>query len=147
MNIRDATPSDATVIADFNRAIAHETEGKDLDSATVNAGVAAVFADETKGFYVVAEDEGEVVGSLMITYEWSDWRNAWFWWIQSVYIKPEYRGKKIYRLLYDFVKAKAAKSDVCGFRLYAETENTHAQAVYLRVGMEKPNYVMFEESL
>jgi len=81
VNIRDATPSDATVIADFNRAMAHETEGKGLDSATVNAGVAAVFADETKGFYVVAEDEGEVVGSLMITYEWSDWRNAWFLWI------------------------------------------------------------------
>lgn len=127
--------------------MALETEGKDLDFETVSAGVAAVFEDKSKGFYLVAEDGGAVVGCLMITYEWSDWRNGWFWWIQSVFIKPEYRGKRIYSRFYEYLKAEAENHDVCGFRLYAETENVHAQAVYSRLGMLKPNYTMFEESL
>jgi GNAT superfamily N-acetyltransferase len=127
--------------------MARETEGKDLDAGTIARGVSAVFEDEGKGFYVVAEDQGDVVGCLMVTYEWSDWRNAWFWWIQSVYIPPEHRGKRIYSHLYEFLKQEASSRNVCGFRLYAETGNIHAQSVYSRLGMEKPSYVMFEEVL
>jgi ribosomal protein S18 acetylase RimI-like enzyme len=96
----------------------------------------------------VAEDAGEIVGGLMITYEWSDWRNAWFWWIQSVYILPEYRAQGIYRMLYEYVKQKAEESkDVCGFRLYVEKENERAQKVYEKTGMESSYYLMYEEKI
>ena len=106
------------------------------------------FDDERKGFYVVAEQENKIIGGLMITFEWSDWRDSWFWWIQSVYILPEGRGRKIYSRLYDFVKEKAAEAgDVCGIRLYVENENTHAQKVYEKVGMEASHYLMYEEML
>jgi GNAT superfamily N-acetyltransferase len=146
--VKYATLEDAQRIVDFNRAMAFETEGKDLDLDTVERGVKSVFEDESKGFYVIAAEDGAgAVGCLLVTYEWSDWRNAWFWWIQSVYIRPEYRGQKIYSRLYEFLKREAANHNVCGFRLYAETDNTHAQAVYMRLGMDKPSYVMFEESL
>ena len=84
----------------------------------------------------------------MVTREWSDWRNGWWWWIQSVYIRPEFRGQKIYAKLYDFVKARAADAgDVCGFRLYVENDNSRAQRVYERVGMEASHYLMYEESV
>lgn len=146
MKIRKAHSSDAASLVDFNQKMALETEGKRLDTATLTAGVSAVFSDENKGFYVVVEDEGSIVGGLLVTFEWSDWRNKWFWWIQSVYIVPEARGRGIYRLLYDHVKAEAAKnSNVCGFRLYVERENVHAQRVYEKVGMENTVYYMYEE--
>jgi len=133
-------------MVEFNQAMALETEGKHLDGDTLRKGVEAVFADEKKGFYVVTEDAGQIVGGLMVTYEWSDWRNAWFWWIQSVYIRPEARGKRIYSQMYEFVKAKAGSSgNVCGFRLYVETDNAHAQRVYESVGMHSSKYVMYEE--
>ena len=108
-----------------------------------------VFVDEKKGFYVVAEDEHSgIIGGLMITYEWSDWRNGWFWWISSVYILPEGRGKKIYSRLYRFVKEKASeKGGVCGFRLYVDLENNHAQKVYESVGMFASNYLIFGEEI
>jgi len=148
MNIRIATPDEAVVLVEFNQAMALETEGKRLDAGTVKNGVKAVFADEKKGFYVVAEDDGTILGGLMVTLEWSDWRNGWFWWIQSVYIRPEARGQRIYSKLYEFLKRRAAEAgDVCGFRLYAETENHHAQAVYKKLGMSVPHYIMFEEEL
>lgn len=148
MNIRIAKSEDADSLVEFNQAMALETEGKYLDSATLASGVAAVFADENKGFYVVAESEGRIVGGLMVTFEWSDWRASWFWWIQSVYILPEARGQKIYAQLYDFVKAKAAEAgNVCGFRLYVENKNSRAQRVYERVGMEASHYLMYEENL
>lgn len=128
--------------------MALETEGKTLESQKIRNGVAAVFVDEKKGFYVVAEDDGSIVGGLMVTYEWSDWRNAWFWWIQSVYIRPEARGQSLYSRMYEFVKQRAAEAgNVCGFRLYVETENTNAQAVYDAVGMQRSHYVMFEEEV
>jgi GNAT superfamily N-acetyltransferase len=146
MKIRKAQSSDAASLIDFNQKMALETEGKRLDTATLTAGVSAVFSDENKGFYVVAEDEGSIVGGLLVTFEWSDWRNKWFWWVQSVYIVPEARGRGIYRLLYDHVKAQAAKNaNVCGFRLYVERENVHAQRVYEKVGMENTVYFMYEE--
>ena len=148
MNIRIATAADAASLVAFNQAMALETEGKELAGDKISSGVAAVFGDEKKGFYVVAEDGNDIVGGLMVTYEWSDWRHAWFWWIQSVYILPEMRGQKIYRRMYDFVKAQAAAaSNVCGFRLYVETDNTNAQKVYDAVGMSRSHYVMYEEEV
>lgn len=146
MNIQTAQISDITALVEFNQAMALETEGKHLDLGTLKAGVEAVFTDEDKGFYVVAEEGGRIVGGLMVTYEWSDWRNGWFWWIQSVYILPEARGRRIYGDLYDFVKKCADESgNVCGFRLYVEKDNLRAQGVYQRVGMESSHYLMFEE--
>ena len=146
MNIRRATMNDASAMVEFNQAMALETEGKMLDRQILQSGVEAVFADEKKGFYVVAEDQGRIVGGLMVTFEWSDWRNGWFWWIQSVYILPDYRGRSIYRQLYEFVKARAAqRNDVCGFRLYVEKENTRAQKVYEKLGMHETYYLMYEE--
>lgn len=147
MNIRVAAAGDINSLVDFNQAMALETEGKSLDPDTLKSGVEAVFVDDRKGFYVVAEDSSEIVGGLMVTYEWSDWRSKWFWWIQSVYILPEARGKAIYSRMYDFVKLKATESgDVCGFRLYVEKENVHAQKVYEKVGMDSSNYLMYEEN-
>jgi GNAT superfamily N-acetyltransferase len=144
--IRLASSSEIEALVEFNQAMAFETEGKHLDSDVLRRGVAAVFEDLAKGFYVVAEHDGTIVGGLMVTYEWSDWRNAWFWWIQSVYIRPEARGQRLYSQMYDFVKAKAAEADnVCGFRLYVETENKYAQLVYESVGMHSSHYLMFEE--
>src|SRR5688572_32482268 len=107
MNIRIATAADAPDLVEFNLAMALETEGKQLDKDVLSRGVAAVFDDVQKGFYVVAEDEGRVVGCLLITFEWSDWRNGWFWWIQSVYVRPQARGKSVYSKLYSFVNQKA----------------------------------------
>ena len=146
MNIRLANESDTDALVEFNQAMALETEGKQLDGEILRKGVEAVFADTQKGFYVVTEDEGRIVGGLMVTYEWSDWRNAWFWWIQSVYIRPEARGQRIYSRMYEFVKRRAAEAgNVCGFRLYVETENAHAQRVYESVGMNSSHYLMYEE--
>ncbi|GIU81751.1 MAG: N-acetyltransferase GCN5 [Pyrinomonadaceae bacterium] len=148
IKIRLAEENDASALVNFNQAMAMETEGKSLSTETLTKGVKAVFQDANKGFYVVAEDEGKVVGCLMITFEWSDWRNGWFWWIQSVYVMPEYRGKGVYRQLYEFVKEKAKKTgSICGFRLYVDRENKIAQQVYKKLGMEESNYIMFEESL
>jgi ribosomal protein S18 acetylase RimI-like enzyme len=146
MKIRLASASDADSLVEFNQAMALETENKRLDGAILKAGVESVFTDDRKGFYVVAEDGGQIAAGLMVTYEWSDWRNGWFWWIQSVYVLPEYRGRMIYSQLYDFVKSLAdAKGDVCGFRLYVEKENAKAQKVYEKVGMAASHYLMYEE--
>lgn len=146
MLIRLAEPTDALSIIDFNQCMARETEDKELPTEIITAGVNAVFADKQKGFYVVAENpEKEVVGCLMITFEWSDWRNGWFWWIQSVYVRADFRGQGVYRKLYDWVKAEARKQNVRGFRLYVEKENTIAQNVYSRLGMEETVYKMYEE--
>ena len=146
MNIRIAKAEDAPDLVEFNQAMALETEGKRLETEVLQSGVTAVLNDKNKGLYVVAEDENKIVGGLMVTFEWSDWRDNWFWWIQSVYILPEARGKKIYSCLYDFVKEKARDSgDVCGFRLYVEKENTNARKVYEKLGMEASHYLMYEE--
>lgn len=146
--IRTASRGDAAALINFNQAMALETEGKQLEEEKITYGVEAVFTDEKKGFYVVAESEDRIVGGLMVTYEWSDWRNKWFWWIQSVYILPEGRGQKLYSRMYTFVKERAAEAgNVCGFRLYVETENTHAQKVYEALGMASSHYLMFEEEV
>lgn len=147
--IRVGFPADIEALVEFNQSMALETEGKDLDRDVLAKGVAAVFEDEKKGFYVVAEDtEGGIVGGLLIVYEWSDWRNAWFWWISSVYVHPAFRGKGVYRRLYEFVKNRArGEGNVCGFRLYVETENKDAQKVYEKVGMHASQYLIFSEGL
>ncbi len=149
MNIHIANFEDADLLVEFNRAMALETEGKRLAPDVLKSGVEAVFSDDKKGFYVVARSRDEqIVGSLMITFEWSDWRGKWFWWIQSVYILPEFRGRGIYRLLYEFVKETARdRQNVCGFRLYVEKENTNAQNVYEKLGMKPSHYLMYEETL
>ena len=148
MNIRLAEERDAPALVEFNQAMALETEGKRLDAQILKSGVEAVFRDQTKGFYVVAEKDGRIAGGLMVTFEWSDWRDRWFWWVQSVYILPDFRGRGIYRLLYDFVREKArARQDVAGFRLYVERDNESARRVYQKLGMEKSHYLMYEEML
>lgn len=149
MNIRLAKKEDTAALVDFNQAMALETEGKQLDELVLQSGVRAVLDSADKGFYAVAENaDGQIVGGLLVTFEWSDWRNSWFWWIQSVYILPEMRGKKIYSLLYNFVKETAReRRDVCGFRLYVERENARAQAIYEKLGMEASHYLMYEETL
>lgn len=148
MNIRFAKVEDADAIAGFQVAMALETEDRVLDAEVVAGAVRDVFADGMKGFYVVAEDAGEVVGSLMISYEWSDWRRGWWWWIQSVYIKPKARGRHIYSLMYEFVKQKAQDAgNVKGIRLYVETENEHAQRVYEKLGMSRSSYFMYDAEL
>ncbi|HMT07267.1 MAG TPA: GNAT family N-acetyltransferase [Pyrinomonadaceae bacterium] len=148
MNIRYGTKADAPRIVEFQAAMAMETENKTLDTEVVLGAVNDVFDDANKGFYVVAEEDGIVIGGLMVTFEWSDWRRGWWWWIQSVYIVSEARGKKIYSQLYDFVKDKAREaSDVKGIRLYVETENVHAQRVYEKLGMERLPYYMYDHWL
>jgi ribosomal protein S18 acetylase RimI-like enzyme len=148
MNIRLAEKADAAALVEFNQAMALETEGKNLDAQILQSGVESVFHDEKKGFYVVAEEDRQIVGGLMITFEWSDWRDSWFWWIQSVYILPGFRGHGIYRLLYEFVKERAElQKNVCGFRLYVEKENRQAQKVYEKLGMQISHYLMYEETI
>jgi len=146
MKIRLASPEDTDALVEFNQAMALETEGKRLDGEKLRKGVSAVFGDPNKGFYVVAEVDGRIVAGLMVTFEWSDWRDAWFWWIQSVYTLPEFRGKGVYRQLYGFVKSRAESKNVCGFRLYVEKENETALHVYEKLGMSQSYYLMYEES-
>ncbi len=147
IHVRRGTSEDAATIAGFQRAMADETEDKALHADVVEAGVHGLLARPEAGFYVVAERAGEVAGSLMVTPEWSDWRNGWFWWVQSVYVAPAHRRAGIYRALYTHVrKEAAATSDVCGLRLYVERENDGAREVYLRLGMEETSYRLYEET-
>lgn len=146
MRIRLARPGDARAIAAFNAAMALETEGKRLFAEVIGAGVRALLRRPKAGFYLLAETKAEIAGVLMITTEWSDWRNGAFWWIQSVYVRPEFRRQGVYRRLYRHVQGLAKKDRrVCGFRLYVERENRRAQATYRALGMEKTRYRVFEE--
>ena len=142
---RGANESDATAIVEFQLAMAMETEGMRLDRAVCSAGIAAVFDDPAKGRYFVAELDGKIVGSLMITFEWSDWRNGNVWWIQSVYVVPENRGVGIFGGLYRHVQELAQQdSSVRGLRLYVDKRNIRAQEVYARLGMNGEHYQVFE---
>ncbi len=145
MQVRLATQSDLVAIVEFNQAMALETEGKQLDNHTLSAGVAGLLDNPHRGFYLVAEQEDAIAGSLMVTYEWSDWRNANFWWVQSVYILPEFRRQGVYSALYGKVQSLARTDDnVCGFRLYVEKENEKAQRTYQSLGMDETHYLMYE---
>ena len=145
LKIREGALSDAPLVADFNLRLAEESEGLRLDEALVQAGVAAVLKDPAKGLYYIAEVEGEVVGQLMITYEWSDWRNGNIWWIQSVFVKPEFRRAGVFRMFYNHVQTLArARKDVCSLRLYVHKDNTRASQSYERLGMTRTHYEIYE---
>ena len=145
LKVRAAQPGDAPVIVDFQLRMARETEDLELGLDTVTRGVAAVFADPGKGAYWVAERAGKVVGGLLTTFEWSDWRNGVVLWIQSVYVVPEERGRGVYRALYEHLRRRVeADSDLKGIRLYVEKRNEAAQRVYERLGMTREHYELFE---
>ena len=145
IDIRRATPTDFAFIVESNIAMAQETERLSLDEARVRAGVGAVLADSALGFYLIAEIDGSPAGQLMVTYEWSDWRNGLWWWIQSVYVRPEHRRKGVYTALHRHVaEAAQAEDGVCGIRLYVEQDNTTAQQVYESLDMYRTRYQMYE---
>jgi len=144
-SVRPATPSDLDVLVAFNLAMACETEDHALDPSRLRAGVLGVLRDPSRGRYSVAEIDGKVVGSLLVTREWSDWRDAWFWWIQSVYVAPASRRRGVYSALHGAVIESAHRAgDVYGVRLYVESANGSAQATYERLGMRRARYQMYE---
>ncbi len=145
--IRQAGPADAPIIVDYNRRLAAETEGKTLDPAVLAGGVASALDDpERKGPYYLAVEGEAVLGQLQITFEWSDWRNGWFWWIQSVYVRFEDRCRGVFRSLYQHVVDLARRKGVIGIRLYVERENHAAQRTYGELGMKETTYRMLERS-
>jgi len=146
ITIRPAGPKDQNVIVQFNQALAIETEGKTLPDAIIREGVRRLLADKRLGLYFMGEIEGVIVGQTMVTTEWSDWRNGLFWWIQSVYVSPEFRRRGVFRALHAAVREAARRSDdVCGLRLYVYENNARAMEAYLNMGMERTHYAMFEE--
>ena len=161
LTIRAARVSDANVIADFNRLLASESEGRELDLDTLARGVRALLSDPHRGEYWIAEaareDEGEAgagggdrkpVGQCLVTTEWSDWTNGRYWWFQSVYVAPGYRGRGVFRALWDHVESAARKAgDVASLRLYVEQGNASARAVYEKLGMEESGYLVYEKWL
>ena len=146
MNLRHASIEDAQALAEFNINMARETEEVELIPEVILAGVEAMIKNPQMGFYLVVEDQGEIAASLMVTTEWSDWRNGLFWWIQSVYVRPQNRRQGLYRQLYQRVKTLAEnETRVCGFRLYVEHDNKAAQSTYRSLGMEETDYKLYEE--
>lgn len=145
-SIREANSEDADLLADFNIQMALETEQKMLDPGLIHNGIRRLFEEPDLGFYTVVEVDGEIVGALMITTEWSDWRNGLFWWIQSVYVLPEFRRQGMFASLYKHIRDRARQDPaICGLRLYVEKENTRAQQTYLKVGMQETDYRLYEE--
>jgi GNAT superfamily N-acetyltransferase len=145
MQVLPARIEDADVISRFQIEMARETEGISLDEATVRAGVRAVFEDPRKGSYWVAEADGEVVGSLLVTPEWSDWRNGTVWWIQSLYVLPQRRRDGVFRALYEHLRALVeADEALCGLRLYVAAGNAAAQRAYEAMGMDGEHYRTYE---
>ncbi|WP_294390892.1 GNAT family N-acetyltransferase [uncultured Clostridium sp.] len=145
MEIRRATLEDINIIAKYNYNLAFETEDKKLDMNILTKGVKRLIEDESKGVYYVCEIDGKIVGQIMYTYEWSDWRNGTFLWIQSVYVNKENRGIGVFKALYNYIKDMCDKDkNICGIRLYVEKENYVAQNTYSNLGMYKCNYYMYE---
>jgi ribosomal protein S18 acetylase RimI-like enzyme len=148
LTIRRATTSDVEALTAFNVAMAHETEARTLDPSVVVAGVRGLFERPQAGFYAVAELDSEPVAALMVTSEWSDWRAGFFWWIQSVYVRPSDRRKGVFRALFEEICREAAgQGDVCGVRLYVERGNRHAQQTYQALGMRETSYRVYELTL
>jgi len=146
--VRDALESDLALLVEFNRQMALETESLVLDPARLAAGVAAALADPSRGRYLVGERAGQPAACLMLTTEWSDWRNAWYWWIQSVFVRPDQRRSGAFRELYGAVLERVRQSEaVHGVRLYVDADNHAAQAVYAALGMSPSHYRMFEWEL
>ncbi len=145
IRVRRAEPQDLETLVEFNAALACESEAKRLDLERLRAGVAALFQNPSRGFYLVAQGSKFVVGQLLITKEWSDWRNGDFWWIQSVYVKPEFRRQGVYRALHNHVLAEAKeRGDVCGVRLYVDQDNHVAKRVYASLDMQQSHYDLLE---
>ncbi len=145
LTIRTARPDDLAVIVDYNSRLATESEGKTLDAAVLERGVRAVLSDPSRATYYLADVGGRVVGQLMITLEWSDWRDGWLWWIQSVYVHPDARRAGVFKALYNHVIEEARRrGDVAGIRLYVERHNDAAQQTYKRLGMEDAGYLVLE---
>ncbi len=144
--IRPGRPADVDVLVDFNLRLAQETEDKQLDADLLRAGVAAALADPQKGRYFVAEAAGDVIGCLMLTREWSDWRNGDLWWIQSVYVRQADRSRGVFRSLYKYAADAAKAAGAVGLRLYVEDDNSVARAAYTKLGMHDAKYRVMEET-
>lgn len=141
ITVRDARPRDATLIADFNSRLAAETEDTALDPAIIGPGVARILGDPRLGRYWVAEIEREIVGQIMVTYEWSDWRNGMLWWLQSVYVRQDHRRGGVFAALYRHVESLAREAPgVAGLRLYVDAGNRRAQDTYTRLGLRMTGY-------
>ena len=144
-NVRSATESDLTTIAEFNRQLALETEAKQLDPAVLLAGVRRALASPTLCSYFIAEHEGNPVGQTMVTYELTDWRDGVFWWFQSVYVSVDFRRRGVFRELFAHIKSRAeSQSDVRGLRLYVEGENSRAQRAYAALGLSSSGHHLLE---
>jgi GNAT superfamily N-acetyltransferase len=144
ITIRKARREDASTIIDFQQKMAWETENMTLPTEVVTRGVNGVFENESRGEYFVAESNGNIVASLLITYEWSDWRNANVWWFQSVYVLPDHRRTGVFRKMYTFIKDEAENNNVAGLRLYVESNNERARRTYEALGMGSEHYTMYE---
>ena len=145
ISIRDASLADAETIAKFNTNLALESEGMRLAPEVVSPGVKTMLADRAMGRYWVAEADGVVIGQIMVTYEWSDWRNGMIWWIQSVYVHGDYRRRGVFSALYRHVESLAQRDPrVCGIRLYVERENARAQRTYESLGMQMTDYQVMQ---
>ena len=143
--VRVATAADAEFLVRGNAAMALETEDLSLDLDRLRDGVHALFEQPGRGVYYVAELDGQRAGQMMITYEWSDWRNGLFWWIQSVYVEPRFRSQGVFKAIYRHVEHLARTTPgVCGLRLYVENSNSQAQEIYQRLGLQRTAYKMFE---
>ncbi|HDO27947.1 MAG TPA: GNAT family N-acetyltransferase [Bacteroidetes bacterium] len=143
--IRLAIEADTQAIIDFQMKMALESEGFQLNRETLASGVIAVFRDPQKGKYFVAEHDGEVIASMLLTPEWSDWRNRWVFWLQSVYVLPDYRKKGVFRMMYSHAKKLVEEDNDCaGLRLYVDVDNKNALAVYRALGMNGDHYKVFE---
>lgn len=147
LTITRGKASDIDAIVRFQADMAMESEGTMLDMDRLTLGVTSAINDEQKGIYLVARANDTPIGSLMLTREWSDWNNQWYWWIQSVYVMPEYRKKGVYKALYATLKDMARENGVSQIRLYADRTNLSAQQVYQRLGMTESHYLMFEEAI
>lgn len=144
ITIRKAVRENAPSIIEFQEIMALETEGYRLSHDIISAGVYAVFDEPSKGRYFIAESDGKTVSSLLITYEWSDWRNSFVWWIQSVYVITELRRRGIFRMMYSHIRNLAESEGAAGLRLYVESENINAQKTYEALGMDSTHYRMYE---
>ncbi|HEX5314558.1 MAG TPA: GNAT family N-acetyltransferase [Gammaproteobacteria bacterium] len=145
--IRDAIPEDAATVTAFNLACAEESEGMKLDTGRLRAGVEAVLADAGRGRYFLAEDERGVAGQVMITFEWSDWRNAWVWWLQSVYVRPDVRRAGVFSALMQHVETEARRAAIPLVRLYVEHDNEVAERTYRANGFEAAPYRLLRKAL